>query len=431
MSQSNTNNDNEKLLIKARTWKIWYVMIVLYMLYFFDFATRAVISPMFPILKKDLGLSDSQLGWLSTVVLAMVGLLAIPLSYVIDRWRRGRMISLMSIVWSIASLFSGLSTNFSQLLITRGAMGVGEASFTSGGQAMIMAMIKKARRATVTGIWTTGTALGMAAGMALGGWVALNYGWRTAFMVVGIPGIIFGILAWFFPDYKSKPKDTSGTSHAGTASFSSTMKAILKNKTLITLFISYGLLYYFLTALIYWLPTYFNRYIGMDVALAGTMSGAVMLTALIASPIGGLIGDLVSRKKPSNKILLCWICIITSICCFACAVAFNIWPLFFPVAFFSFMYIPVQHTASQEVVPFYHRSTAYGVYMFCTFFLGGLWAPAVTGMISDASNLRTGFWVSGAVALIGFILYLVMWRFFDADYNNAKKMEQEVAVEST
>ncbi len=72
------NKGEEKLLLPLPKWKLWYTMIVLYLLYFLDFATRAVISPMFPILKKEFDLSDSQLGWLSTIVLAVVCVLAIP-----------------------------------------------------------------------------------------------------------------------------------------------------------------------------------------------------------------------------------------------------------------------------------------------------------------------------------------------------------------
>lgn len=247
-------------------------------------------------------------------------------------------------------------------------------------------------------------------------------GWYT--------GLIFGILAWFFPDYKSKPKDAGATGGAGAGGFDSTMKAILKNRTLITLFIGFGLLYYFLNTIVYWLPTYLTRYAGMDVAKAGTMAGAIMLTALVASPLGGLLGDLVSKKNPSNKMLFCWICVILSICSFIAAIALNFWPLFFLVTFFSYMYILVQHTASQEVVPFYKRASAYGVYIFTMFFLGELWGLAVTGMVSDSINLQAGFWVNAVVALVGFILYLLMWRFFGGDYNNAKKLQQEVAIES-
>ncbi len=427
--QENNYNEEEKVLLPLPKWKIWYVMVVLYVLYFLDFATRAVVSPMFPILKKDLGLSDAQLGWLSTIVLAMVGLLSIPLSYFIDRWRRGKMLSLMSIVWSIASFFSGLSANFTQLLVTRGVLGVGEASFNSGGQSLIMAIFKKARRATITGIWTTATSLGMAFGMIIGGWVAVNMGWRTAFMVVAIPGILFGILAWFMPDYKNRPKEQNGAA-ASAMSFGGTMKAILTNKSAVTLFISFGLLYYFLNTIVYWLPTYFTRYMGMDVAQAGSMTAVVMVSALLASPLGGWLGDLMSKKNPANKMLLSWICVCLSIITYACAILFNAWPLFFVVTFFSYMYIPAQHTASQEIVPFYLRASTYGVYIFCMFFLGGLWGPAITGIVSDASNLQTGFWVNGAVALVGSVGYFLTYKFFNKDYAAARKLEEGATYES-
>jgi MFS family permease len=426
IKQDDTNKEEEKLLLPLPKWKFWYVMIVLYVLYFLDFATRAVVSPMFPILKQDLGLSDAQLGWLSTIVLAMVGLLSIPLSYLIDRWSRRKMLALMSVVWSIGSFFSGLSANFTQLLVTRGVLGVGEASFNSGGQSMIMAMVKKARRATVTGIWTTAPSLGMAVGMVIGGWVAVHMGWRTAFMIVAIPGIIFGILAWFMPDFKNRPKDHNGAAGSSSMSFSSTMKSILTNRTAVTLFISFGLLYYFLNTIVTWLPTYFNRYMGMDVATAGSLTAVVLVSALIASPLGGWLGDLISRKNPANKMLLSWICVCLSIICYVAAILFNAWPLFFVVTFFSYMYIPAQHTASQEIVPFYLRASTYGVYIFCMFFLGGLWGPAVTGMVSDASSLQVGFWVNGAVAVVGSIGYFITYKFFNRDYATARKLEEGV-----
>ncbi len=427
---SNPGDNDEKVILPLPTWKIWYLMVVLYILYVLDFATRTVISPMFPILQKELGLTDTQLGWLSTIVLAMVGLLSLPLSYVIDRWRRGKMISLMSIVWSIASFCSGLAANFGQLITARAVLGVGEASFNSGGQALLMASVKKSRRATLTGIWTTAAAVGTAIGMVIGGAVAIKYGWRTAFMAVAVPGIIFGVLAWFIPDYKNQPRDSNGQVGGSATSFGGILKAILKVKTLVTLFISFGLAYLFSMSIMYWLPTYFTRYMGMDVARAGTMTGAIMLTALVAGPVGGILGDRMSRNKPRNKALLCWIFIIVCLLSFAAALLLNIWWLFFIVVFCQFAFIPVQHTASQELVPFYQRATAYGAYIFTMFFLGGLWGPALTGAISDASNLQVAFWVNGAILLIGSVGYLIMYKWFDADYYNARKREEGVEVQA-
>jgi MFS family permease len=415
-------SSDEKLLLPLSRFKLWYVMIVLYLLYFLDFATRAVISPMFPILKKEFELSDSQLGWLSTIVLAVVCVLAVPLSYFIDKWSRRKMMSLMSIVWSAGSLFSGLSTSFAQLLATRGILGVGEASFTSAGQAMIMATIKKARRATVTGLWTTASSLGMACGMLVGGFVATKYGWHAAFIALAIPGVILGILAWFLPDFKNQLK-TEGAQGGTSLSFVGILKDLVKNKTLVALCISFGLAYFFSNTIVYWLPTYFIRYAGMDVARAGAMTAGVLVTALIAAPLGGFLGDRISRKDPRNKILLCLLSVVAALVVFVAAVLLNIWWLFFGVTFFLFLFIPVQQIVCQEIVPFYQRATAYGVYVFCMFFLGGLWGPAVTGMISDASNLQVAFWVNGAILLVALFGYLFMYRTYKADCDQARQLE--------
>ncbi len=427
MSQS-SSSDNDNLILKLSKWKIWYMMVVLYVLYLLDFATRSVISPMFPLLKAELGLTDTQLGWLGTAVLAAIGLLAIPLSYILDRWKRGKMISLMAIVWSIGSFTSGLATNFGQLIASRAVLGVGEASFASGGQSLVMASIKKSRRATVTGAWMTATAVGTAVGMLVGGAVAIKFGWRNAFMAVAIPGILFGILAWFMADYKNPPRNA--TADGKSLSFGSIMKDIIKNKTVVYLCVAYGISNLFAMSIIYWLPTYFNRYMGMDVAMAGTLTAAIMLTSLIASPVGGLIGDRISRNKPRNKALFICICVIISITGFACAVAFKIWPLFGIVTFCTYAFMPVQQTAIQEVVPYYQRATAYGLYVFSALFLGGLWGPVMTGAISDVSNLDTAMWVNGAILLVALIAFLIMYKTFDADYYNARKLEQAIGVES-
>ena len=380
---------------------------------------------MFPILKKEFDLSDSQLGWLSTIVLAVVCVLAVPLSYFIDKWSRRKMISLMSIVWSAGSFFSGLSTNFTQLLATRGILGVGEASFTSAGQAMIMATIKKARRATVTGIWTTASSLGMACGMLVGGFVATKYGWHAAFIALAVPGVILGI--WHGFCLISRMPLSRRVKHAGKSlSFGGILKDLVKNEDAgcPLRILRAGL---FLQQHCHLLAAYLLHQgtAGMDVARAGAMTAGILVTALIAAPLGGFLGDRISKKDPRNKLLLCVLSVVAAIIVFAAAVLLNIWWLFFGVTFFLFLFIPVQQIVCQEIVPFYQRATAYGVYVFCMFFLGGLWGPAVTGMISDASNLQVAFWINGAVLLLALIGYIFMYQSYRGDYARARKLETE------
>lgn len=416
------NEKEEKLLLPLPKFKIWWIMIVIYLLYVMDFAVRYVISPMFPLLKKELLLSDAQLGLLGTIVLAMVAILSLPLSYVIDKWRRGKSIAILAIVWSVGSFFSGLSTNFSQLLISRGILGVGEASYVSGGIALIGATIKKVRRALVLSLWGTAVAVGTALGMSLGGVLSVTWGWRATFMIVAVPGIIFGILAWFLPDYVNKHKKAEKQGGAASG-FAATMKEFFKNKTLVTLCITFGLVYLYCNSLIYWMPTYFVRYLNMDIATAGTISGMVFLAAVLFSPVGGWITDKIAKKSMRSKAIQSFIGAMLSFICFVLALIFNVVPVFFlPMAFILF-YDPAQKLITQEVVPFYQHATSYGLYLSSMFIFGGLWGPVLTGAISDASDLKTAFWVTAAIVFVAAFGYLLVYKFYNQDRQVALEKE--------
>lgn len=158
------------------------------------------------------------------------------------------------------------------------------------------------------------------------------------------------------------------------------------------------------------------------------MTAGILVMPLIAGPVGGIIGDRISRKNPRNKVMLCYLSAIAALVMFALAILFNMWPFFFAVTFFVFFFIPVQQIIGQEVVPFYQRATAYGVYVFCMYFLGGLWGPAVTGMISDASNLQVAFWINAGILLVASFGYLIMYKFYSADYRKARQLEAGTQV---
>lgn len=396
---------------------------VLYFLWFLDFATRTVISPMFPAIQKELALSDSQLGMLTSIVLAMITVLALPLSYIIDRWRRGKLVSLMGIVWSLGSLFSGMSGNFAQLLTSRGTLGVGESAYASGGMSMISATIKKEHRGTVTGLWNTAIPLGIAFGMIAGGWIAVNYGWRTAFIALAIPGFILGIMAWFFPDYKTRSVNINGQASTG---FIATIRELVKNKTLVFLYVSFALYTLYSQACVYWGPTLFNRYFNMDMAAAGMLSGSMTLLALIAGPLGGIMADRIARKNLRNKVILIFISIFLTLICNIIGFVCQIIPLLFAGSFFSVLFLAAQMTATQEIVPVYQRASSYGVYVVCQYLLGGLWGPWITGVISDASNLLNAFTIVTIIGMVGCMGYLLAARYFNGDVNTARAKDLEM-----
>jgi len=374
--------ENNDVLIKVKPWQVWYTVVVLFVLYMMDYALRSVIGPMTPALKADLGLSDTEVGWLMSVVLIGVAVFALPLSYLIDRCSRSKMVSLMSIIWSVASLFSGFCTNFGQLLATRTVVGVGEASFVSGGMALIAAMIKKARRALVTGIWVAAIPLGSAFGFLIGGFVTKSFGWQAAFMAVAAPGIIFGILAWFMPDYKID-KSALQKAEGGTrgSALGTTLKQFLKIKTLPILYLTIALEMCYVLGYVPWVPVLLNRSMGMDTVLASSVSAALALTAIIAMPLGGWVTDKVSQKNPRNKVLVIVVVMLLASICMAAGAFFASLPLFAIGVFFTSAFVAAQLNAVQEIVPAYQRSTAMGLYMLTGYILGGMWGPILMGAV--------------------------------------------------
>ncbi|MDD5399229.1 MAG: MFS transporter, partial [Dehalococcoidia bacterium] len=235
-----SGQEDQDVLIKVSRWKVGYTVGVLFVLYMMDYALRSVIGPITPALKSSLGLSDTEIGWLMSVVLIGVAVFALPLSYLMDRWRRAKLVSIISVIWSLASICSGFCINFGQLLTTRTIVGIGEAGFVSGGMALIVGMVKKARRPFVTGIWAAAIPLGSAVGFLVGGWVSKDYGWQAAFWALAAPGVIFGILAWFLPDYKIQ-KDTLQKAGGGKTALATTLKEMLNIRTLPVLYVSVAL----------------------------------------------------------------------------------------------------------------------------------------------------------------------------------------------
>src|SRR3954463_13358876 len=163
---------------QARKLFPWVVFALTFGLLLSDYMSRQVLSAIFPFLKAEWALSDTQLGGLTSVVALTVGLLAVPLSLLGDRWGRVRAIVLMASIWSLATLGSALAANYGELMLSRVFIGVGEAAYGSVGLAVVLAVFPVYRRASLTGTFLAGGSFGSVLGVALGGALAVHVGWR-------------------------------------------------------------------------------------------------------------------------------------------------------------------------------------------------------------------------------------------------------------
>ena len=172
----------------------WLVFALTFGLLVSDYMARQVLNAVFPLLKAEWLLSDAQLGALSSIVALMVGVLVFPLSLLADRWGRARSLTLMAVLWSLATIGCALAQSYGQMLLGRLFVGVGEAAYGSVGIAVVLSVFPIRMRATLASAFMAGGLFGQVLGVGLGGLIAAALGWRWAFAAIALFGLCLAIL---------------------------------------------------------------------------------------------------------------------------------------------------------------------------------------------------------------------------------------------
>ena len=281
-----------------------YVFVLLFLLYMFDYIDRMVVTSMFTSIERDWGISHMQSGMLVSAVYWAIVLLTFPVSILIDRWSRTKTIGVMAIMWSVATALCALTGNFVQLFMARMLIGVGEAGYAPGGSAMISGLYPIDKRAKMMGIWNAAIPLGSAIGVLLGGIIAVKLGWKHAFGIVAIPGLIVAILFLFVKDYKTV--DLSFFDKARNKVMmerKDMIKEFLTKPSVIYTYFGMACVVFVTTSMLTWLPTYFEKVRGISQESAGQMASSVMLLALIGAPLGGYITDRWRRTRDNARLI--------------------------------------------------------------------------------------------------------------------------------
>src|SRR5689334_13096231 len=176
----------------------WYrnfVLVMLTLVYVFNFIDRQLIVILQESIKKELKLTDTQLGMLSGFTFAIFYVtLGIPIARLADRTNRKNTVAGSLGLWSVTTAVSGLARNFVQLLFARIGVGVGEAGGSPAAHAMISDYFPPIRRSTALSVYSTGIYFGILIGFLMGGYLNQHLGWRMAFLALGIPGVLFSLL---------------------------------------------------------------------------------------------------------------------------------------------------------------------------------------------------------------------------------------------
>lgn len=300
---------NEYLFGRRGTFVTFGLLTVLMV---FDFADRMILAALLPAIKAEWQITDTTAGLLSSVLTLGMVLFAFPAAIAIDRWSRVKSASVMGVIWSVASAAGALAQNVGQLLLTRGLVGVGEAGYAPAAYTWISAAFPKRRRQLALGLFSSAQPIGMAIGVAAGGYIATHYGWKHALGIIALPGLLVALALYKGRDYKNlRPVIAPGSLPSTDTSIASTTdqappapaKAILGTPSLLLAYLSAGLGTLQWVPVVFFLPTWLNREHGVGVQSASLMTSGVMLLAIFSVPLGGWLMDRLNHRDDRAKVI--------------------------------------------------------------------------------------------------------------------------------
>jgi MFS family permease len=409
----------------------YYVFVLLFLLYMFDYIDRLVVVSLFPYIKSEWGLTDTQCGMLVSAVYWSILLFTFPVSILIDRWSRKKSIGIMALLWSLATAVCALTRSFTQLFAARTVIGVGEAGYAPGGTAMISGIFPEEMRARILGIWNASIPMGSAIGIILGGVIAENFGWRHAFGIVAIPGLIVAIMFFWVRDYQTVALVRSDdTGVKVNMSRMDVIRQFTRNGSLIFTNLGFAASAFVTTSLMSWLPTYYHRFELLDMSRAGVKSGSIMFMAIIGAPLGGFLADKWYRKVPKGRLLFPSLSsAVTSLLILGAFLLFE-----GTVQYITLMiagitavaFVPAAVSVTQDVVHPGLRAISLSICVIIQHVLGSSLGPIFVGMVSDRYDIKIALTFLPLFTLIAGILFFAGSFFYERDCDRVEKIELQL-----
>ena len=381
------------------------VLCAINLLNFYDRqAPGALVEPM----RREFGLSDTQIGLLGSMFIWIYALAGVPLGRVADVWSRKKLLAIGVTVWSALTAASGLAASFSFLVFTRLGVGVGEAVCAPVGTSWIGDLFPAQRRARILSLFMLGVPIGGALSFLLCGPIAQAWGWRTALVSAAAPAILLVPLLLLVREPARGASEEAPASAPEVNEVKGSILAVLRIRTLWWIILSGALLNFNMYALATFLPAFMTRVHGYSVARAGVTCGIVYLIGGVCGGLlGGHLGDRVASNARNARLSM------------AAIIALLGAPIMFygitrPAGFapaalvaiaigygaFNTYYGPV-YASIQDIVPPNQRALTMSVYFMAMYLCGASFGPLLTGHLSDYMA-RRAMHAAGAVSLQGF-----------------------------
>jgi MFS transporter, Spinster family, sphingosine-1-phosphate transporter len=369
-----------------------------------NFIDRYILPGAQPLIQKEFGATDQQMGALTTAMFAFY-MCAAPLTgWLGDRYSRKPLIITGAVLWSLATLGTVWVHSYWTFYMRQWFVGIGEATFSIFAPAVLADFYPERDRNRVLSIFYLAIPVGAALGYLAGGVMGSHWGWRTPFFVCGLPGLVIAALYMAF----GREPVRGSSDHVRATADQATFFGIFRNRAFITASMGLATLTFAMGGISAWVPTFLHRNVGLSVANASwTVSAITVVDGIAGTLIGGWLAQIWLRTNYRALYLLSfWSVLLTLPCGLLLFFGPHAWaiPSLFAAEFFLFLNTGPLNAAIVNSVSAPVRATAISINLFCIHFFGDTFSPQIIGAISDHSNLSLGLGATLIFLLISAVI---------------------------
>jgi MFS family permease len=366
-----------------------YVLAILFVAYVFNFVDRQIISILAQPIQQALGISDSWLGFLGGPAFAIFyATLGIPIARLADVWVRRSVIAIGLALWSAMTAVSGFAQSFTQLALARIGVGVGEAALSPAAHSLLADYFPVQKRATALGVFAMGIHIGVLIGLVMGGWLEELWGWRVAFMAVGLPGLVLALVVRLTVREPVRGAMEAVPIEGALPTVSEVVRFLAARRSFRHLSLGIGFTAFAGYAFAFWAPQFLRRVHAMSSGELGTKIGIGLgVGGALGSVLAGVAADRLGRRDVRWWM---WVPAIASAGPLPFTLAFLLvpnpnWALLvsFPGVVIAAMYQGPVFSTVQTLAPVRMRAVAAGALMFVTNIIGLALGPQSVGWLND------------------------------------------------
>jgi MFS family permease len=385
-----------------------------------NYLDRYVVPPLVTDLKAAMDLTDTELGLLVPAFM-VVYMVAAPLFGAWgDRGSRTRPIAIGVFVWSLATLLSGLARNYPQLLAGRALVGIGEAACVAIAPALLADFFAADRRGRVLSVLNMAIPVGSALGYIVGGQVGHHFGWRAAFFVAGVPGMLLALAVLRLPDPPRGGQDpfpvaASSERATGVQGAIDVYLSLLRRTPYMLVVLGYAAYTFALGGLAFWMPAFLERVRGVPMVTATTGFGLiVVVTGFVGTFAGGWLGDYFLKSSRQAYLWFSGIVTLLAAPVALLALTASAPQLYFPAIVAAqlllFMSTGPINAAIVNIVSPFERASAVALSMFTIHLLGDVPSPPLIGHLSEVGSLGRAVLIVPVAIAVGGVIWLFSAR---------------------